>query len=157
LEGKSPYNPDYWVPAHTLHGSQWVSDTTFLYPLPLAVILLPLGLLPLEYAAVIWVTLRILAIQLSFRIFISIWHKKWVYSYDIPTLAGIFCFCLVAVRLWLGRMDWLILLCLASGLSYLEKQKWFIGAMIITISMLKPLGGIHKSVVDHSSFVDSFN
>jgi hypothetical protein len=138
LEGKNPYNPVDWIPAHDRYGAKWVSDPTFLYPLPLAILLIPLGLLPLEYAAILWVALSILAILSVFQISLFMEQKYWPVSYVLPALIGIFFFRPVTVTLWLGQIDWLILLILAVGLSQWEKQKWFTGTILLTLSVIKP-------------------
>jgi hypothetical protein len=138
LEGKDPYNPTDWVTAHDTYGAEWVSDQTFLYPYPLAVILLPLGLLPLQYAAVIWVALSILAILFIIQAVLNLWKDDWPLTYLIPVIAGIFLFRAVAVSLWLGQIDWLILLCVVLGMLQWEKRKWAQGMMLISISVIKP-------------------
>ena len=138
LDGKNPYNPEDWVPAHTTFGAKWVSDSTFLYPLPVAVFLLPLGLVSLEYAAVLWVTLSILAILLAVSISLHNWRNFLSASYYLPILIGVFFFRPVTVTLWLGQIDGLILVLLALGQLQWQKQNWFIGSIIVTLSIIKP-------------------
>ena len=138
LEGKNPYSPDDWIPAHSIYGAKWVSDATFLYPLPLAVFLIPLGLLPLEYAAVLWVALSIITILSVVLLSFRIWLNSWAASTFIPVLIGVFFFRPVTVTLWLGQIDWIILLFLFVGLFLWEKQDWFVGAILVTLSVLKP-------------------
>jgi len=138
LEGKDPYNPADWVTARGTYGAQQISEPTFLYPYPLAVLLLPLGLLPLNYAAVLWVALSILAILFIIQAVLSLWKDDWPITYLIPVIVGIFLFRAVAVLLYLGQIDWLILLCVVLGMLHWEKQKWAQGMMLISISIIKP-------------------
>ena len=142
IQGKDPYNSIDWVAAHETYGAKWVSDQTFLYPFPLAVLLLPLGLLPLEYASVLWVALSILAMLYIVQAVLSLWKDDWPITYLIPVVMGIFLFRSVAVSWWLGQIDWLILLCLIGGMLHWEKRKWLQGMMIISASIIKPQLGV---------------
>ena len=35
IHGENPYSKVWWISAHDIFGAEWVSDETFLYPLPL--------------------------------------------------------------------------------------------------------------------------
>jgi hypothetical protein len=142
LEGKDPYSQDEWVPAHALYGAKWVSDSTFLYPLPLAIILIPLGFLPLEYAAVLWIAMAILAIVIACLGILSDWNIRFSYTFIIPIILGVFLFRSIAESLRLGQIDWMILLCLFIGLYFWNKQRWFAGGMIMGLTVLKPQLGV---------------
>ncbi|MDW8227745.1 MAG: hypothetical protein RMJ60_08105, partial [Anaerolineales bacterium] len=55
LEGYNPYLTDIWVGGHHLYGATWIPNQTFIYPLPVALLFLPLGALPLYWAYLLWV------------------------------------------------------------------------------------------------------
>jgi len=142
LLGKNPYNPIDWISAYEKFGAIWVMDARFLYPLPLAVLLVPIGALPVESAAVIWIALGILAILFTSCLLLSIWKNNWKYNQIIPIGIGIFLFRSVIETLRLGQLDWLILFFLAVGLIFWEKQNWLLGGIMFALTALKPQIGI---------------
>lgn len=142
VEGKNPYNPQDWIPPHKFYGAHWIANPTYLYPLPLAILLVPLGLLPIETAAIIWVALNLAAILIAFTLILSIWGRKWAYKYLIPAFFGIFLFRAIAETLRLGQIDVMLLLCLAIGLNLWHKKKWFAGGLIIALIIIKPQIGV---------------
>jgi alpha-1,2-mannosyltransferase len=116
-------------------------DVFFIYPLPLAVVLLPLGLLPLEAAGIIWMGLSILAIILTIRFVLGWLHVQWPNSYFLPVVAGVFLFRPVAVTFYIHQIDAFILLCLASGVFLWKKGFWFWGGVLVSLTVLKPQVG----------------
>ena len=50
---QNPYNSGLWLEGHRLYGAEWVPNSILPYPLPLALITLPLGLYPLKTALTI--------------------------------------------------------------------------------------------------------
>jgi hypothetical protein len=142
LLGKNPYNPTDWIPAYEKFGANWVMDQGYLYPLPLAVMLIPLGALSVESAAVIWIALGILAVLLTTYLILSMHKNNWKYSQIIPIVIGIFLFRSVVETLRLGQLDWLILVFLAVGLIFWEKQHWLLGGIMFALTALKPQIGI---------------
>ena len=54
VTGEDPYNEAQWLAQHEINHVTWQADPVFSYPLPLAVFLAPLGLLPLDAAYVCW-------------------------------------------------------------------------------------------------------
>jgi hypothetical protein len=142
LIGKNPYNPIDWISAYEKFGANWVMDKGYLYPLPLAVLMVPIGALPVEAAAVIWIAFGILAVLFTTYLLLSRWKNNWRYSQIIPIAIGIFLFRSVLETLRLGQLDWLILLFLAVGLMFWEKQNWLLGGMMFALTVLKPQIGI---------------
>jgi hypothetical protein len=143
LEGKNPYLASDWISASAMNQVHSVKDPTYLYPLPLAVLMIPFGFLPLEYAAVTWISLGIIAILLVCELILSrINNTSLPIPYKIPILLGVFLFRPVAETLRIGQLDWLILLFIALGLFFWEKQHWFVGGMVIALAAVKPQIGI---------------
>jgi hypothetical protein len=143
LQGKNPYLPIDWMSGSLAEGVKSVTDAAFLYPLPLAVLLVPLGFLPLEYAAIAWISLGILTI--IFTSIVTLFMLKqnhWTVSLVIPIFIGIFLLRSVLETLRIGQLDWLILLFLTIGLYFGEKQKWLIAGILIAFSMIKPQIGL---------------
>jgi len=142
LQGQDPYQPDVWVPAHDTFGARWISDPTFLYPLPLAVLLLPFGIIPLDVAAVLWVFLSLAAILLVAWKLIASWLPGQFLPYLLPTLAGILMFRPTFLTLLVGQMEILLLLCLAGAAFLWEGGEWLKGGLLISLVVLKPQIGL---------------
>jgi hypothetical protein len=142
LQGQDPYRADIWVPAHDTFGARWISDPTFLYPLPLAVLLLPFGIFPLDVAAVLWVFLSLAAILLVARMLISSWLPGQLMPYLLPALAGIILFRPTFLTLLVGQMEILLLLCLAGTAWLWEGGEWLKGGLLASVVVLKPQIGL---------------
>ncbi|MGZ3391990.1 MAG: hypothetical protein ACXVCF_20670, partial [Isosphaeraceae bacterium] len=54
LRGLNPYDPAPWYDEHVQLGATWIPDHIFLYPLPQAFFLAPLGLLSASQAFLVW-------------------------------------------------------------------------------------------------------
>ncbi len=52
--GEQQYNSTVWVNGHHINGATWIPNKIFPYPLPLALITAPLGLLPIGEAYIVW-------------------------------------------------------------------------------------------------------
>ncbi len=142
VEGKNPYNPQDWIPPHAQYGAQWIANSTYLYPLPLAILLVPLGVLPIEVAATLWAALNLAAIIIASMLILSSWDRKWSFKYLIPVLIGIFFFRATAETLRLGQIDAILLLCIALSLYLWQQQKWVAGGLVIALTILKPQIGL---------------
>jgi len=139
--GESPYDSTAWLDVHTRYGFP-PQNQSYAYPLPLAVILLPLGLLPLEVAAMVWVALTYLAILFAFKLIIGMLRFSPSPAYVLPALAGVFLFRPVAVTFYINQIDGFTLLWLTSSLFLWERKKLFWGGVLIAFTVLKPQQGI---------------
>jgi hypothetical protein len=142
LLGKNPYNTIDWISTYEKFGANWVMDQGYLYPLPLAVLMIPIGALSVEVAGVIWIALGILTVLFTTYFILSIRKDNWKYNQIIPVGIGIFLFRSVLETLRLGQLDWLILLFLAVGLIFWDKQNWLLGGIMFALTALKPQIGI---------------
>lgn len=52
--GLQPYSSSDWVNGHHQYGATWIPNQIFPYPLPLALITVPFGLLPISQAYILW-------------------------------------------------------------------------------------------------------
>lgn len=142
LQGEHPYDPNAWAEGHRVFQAQSMVDHTFLYPLPLALLLAPLGLLSLQQTAVVWIALTLAGILSPLLVWYSTAPKKWPAGYLIPILAGMVFFRPVIVTEVLGQVDGLMLICLSLALSLWIKGKWFWGGALAAVLLLKPQLGI---------------
>ena len=74
-DGESPYNADQWRAGHELYGSTSLREAIFLYPLPLAVFMIPFGLFTVDEAYLGWQILsQVLIAAVIFTLLIK-WQK----------------------------------------------------------------------------------
>ena len=139
--GGNPYATEQWVSSYLQFEMDVIPNNTFLYPLPLAVLLAPLGLLPLHTAYVLWLTLlqwmilAALGLLLGFR---NGLHLKYL----IPLLAGLILFRPTTLTLVQGQMSGLILLILVLAALLMEKDRWGWSGALLSLLALKPNLGL---------------
>lgn len=137
-----PYNPDQWVPGHGTFNVSWISDQTFIYPLPLSLLFVPLSLLPLYQSFIGWVTLSEVMILLSLFLIFQLEKRFNAWRVVIPLLAGLFLFRPTILTLVNGQLTAFLLLILTGAIVLWSKGRWEWGAFLLSLLILKPnLGG----------------
>lgn len=137
LTGQNPYMEEGWIEGHTLFGADWISDPTFLYPLPLALFFVPLGLLTLfqAYVAWVWVTqIMLLAVVL---LLLPSFEQGRVH-YILPVAAGILLFRPLITLLSNGQLGALFLLLVVIAGMLWDRGRWIAGGLVIAFCALKP-------------------
>lgn len=145
VNGESPYNPNAWRTGHEYYGGMETASAinrAYLYPLPLAVFLAPLGYISLEMAAVLSTSATILVIILSLQLMRKFGNAPIELKYILPTAAGIFLFRPVVVTLYLGQIDVILAFVILISLLFWQKKKWFLGGFILAFTALKPQTGV---------------
>ena len=142
LHGEDPYSTVWWISAHDAFGAEWISDETFLYPLPLAIFFIPFGLLPLDKAYVLWIVLS--QFMILFAVMLLLIRANWQghKQYLLPILAGVFLFRPVIVTLINGQLGALFLLILVILIILWENQHWLYGGLLLPVLVLKPSLGL---------------
>ncbi len=140
LEGENPYNPDQWENGHALYGVT-PREPTFLYPLPLAVLLTPLGLLSTSQAYVLWQWLS----QLALGLVIYLLLKRWgLPSHDrlfVPVVFFLTFFGPIYLTLQIGTLGALTLSFIYGALYLLDKDRLLPAGILLSLTMLKPSQG----------------
>jgi hypothetical protein len=140
--GQNPYDTQVWVSGHHHFNATWISDATFLYPLPLAVLFIPFGLLPLYDAFVVWDVLTQLMIVLAV-IFLMIANSDQSFKHFLlPVFAGVILFRPTILTVLNGQLSGMLLLIISATMYYWEKGKWIQGAFLLAVLALKPNLGI---------------
>lgn len=142
LLGEDPYSSEWWIDSHVKFGAEWISDPTFLYPLPLAMLFIPLGFFSLDQAFILWVFLSQVMIVISTLLLMSLWNWSKVRNYLLPIFAGIFLFRPVIVTLLYGQLGAVFLLLLVLIIILWERGKWLQGGILLPFLALKPSFGI---------------
>jgi hypothetical protein len=109
-----------------------------LYPLPLALLLAPLGLLPFHSAYIVWVTLTQLMIIASLSILLTLETNPRRKLFFIPLLTGIVLFRPTILTLTQGQLSGVFLFALVWIAFLWQKGKWFWGGILLGLLTLKP-------------------
>ena len=138
LHGEDPYFPEQWVAGHELFDVTWISDQTFSYPLPLALVFVPLGLLPLYQSYIAWTALSLGMILVSVYLLIRTESKRHSWLLIACLCAGLILFRPTILTLVNGQLTALLLLVLTGVLYLWNKNKWEWGALLSSVLILKP-------------------
>jgi len=136
MQGGNPYSPMQWVAGHHQFGVTWIPNQAYVYPLPLALLFAPLGLLSLFQAYLVWVAFTIMMILISLAILMK--ALAGPFRLAIPILTGIVIFRPTTLTLVTGQISGWLLLLLAITAYLWEKGKWEWGSLLLPILMLKP-------------------
>jgi hypothetical protein len=138
INGEDPYAPSQWVAGHHEFGVTWIPNQAFVYPLPLAFLFVPLGLLSLKTAYITWVAFSILMILASLVLLHSIKDLAFQWKVFVPVLVGAIFFRPTILTLFNGQISgWLLLLICSTAILW-ERGKWEWGCIFLPLLMLKP-------------------
>ena len=142
LSGEDPYSPQAWAEGHMRFEATWRSDPTFLYPIPVAILFAPLGLLPEEQALIGWVFLLELMILLSGILLMGRLGLGRLSPFAFPLVAGLALFRPTWALLLSGQFSGLLLLACALAVFLWVRGQWFAGGAAMAFLLLKPSIGI---------------
>lgn len=135
--GQYVYDKAAWDAGHVLYGSTWM-ETPFFYPLYLAYLLIPLGVMNLYLAAILWCTISILCVA---------WAGWYICLRDQKALAPLYIFvviigCLVfrpvILNVYVGQMDApLFGLVVLSAIQY-QKGRYEWAGVLLALLLIKP-------------------
>jgi multidrug transporter EmrE-like cation transporter len=138
VSGLDPYDATIWTAAHNQYGAIWIPNPAYVYPLPLAVLMSPLGAIDLFSAYQIWIILSgVMILAASWLVFGRPTQRADL-AFALPWLAGVLLFRPVIVTLRNGQLGGFLLFVLALGCSLAaDKKDWGAGAVMGFLS-LKP-------------------
>ena len=139
--GQDPYSSAQWLGLHHALGATWFPNPVFPYPLPLATLLAPIGLLRLDLAYVVWIALSAVLLVVSLFVILLRRPEPRLKHYIFPILAGLLLFRPVWVTLQDGQLGALLLFALVISAALLEEQRWFLGGLLAALVILKPTLG----------------
>ena len=140
--GEDPYAEQQWLANHDRYGSTWYENPIYPYPLPLTYLFIPLGLLPLRYAAVMWVWLSEIMILISTWLLMLIEKVPRQARYILPVLAGLVLWRPVQVTLRNGQLGAWLLLLIVLVIYLWNRRRWFSGGLLLALTALKPTIGL---------------
>jgi hypothetical protein len=142
LQGKSPYDMAAWGAGFRQFELGFLLTPVFLYPLPLALLLAPLGYLPFLSAYIVWVALTQLMIIASLAILLSLETNPRAKLFFIPLVIGSILFRPTILTLTQGQLSGLFLFALAWIAFLWQKGKWFWGGCLLGLLALRPNLGV---------------
>ncbi len=142
LAGQNPYDPSIWLLGHQLAGSTWLENAIYCYPLPLAYILIFIGVMPIQLASPVWVFLSICSILGAIILLQSRSKDGLQLKHLFPIILGLALFRPIFTTIRNGQIGGFILLVIVLVLFYTEKKKWIVVGLLSTLLYLKPTIGL---------------
>ena len=140
--GNNPYSAQDWLNGHRLFRSTWIPEPIFLYPLSLALLLIPFGFLSLPVAYSVWAFLTLLATALSLFLLVDLWEEDRLKIFALPMLIAMFFFAPVLEVPGKGTLGGFLLLAMVLTVYLLKSQWWTAGGMLSALLLIKPTFGV---------------
>ena len=141
-QGLNPYDSQVWIAGHQQYGATWMPNETFIYPLQVSLLFIPLGLLDLFQAYILWDVLLQFMILTAIILLALAAGNQSVKPYYLPLIGGAVIFRPTLVSLTNGQFSGFLLLILAVMVYLWEKGKWTQGAVLLPFLALKPNLGV---------------
>jgi hypothetical protein len=143
LHGHNPYHPDDWQAGHTLNGYEQPAESIFLYPLPLAVLLSPLGLFSYEQASLGWKILLQSLVAIAIFILLRTWQRPAHQRLFVPLVLICLYYGPVLLAQRSGSMGAVTLLIISIAIILMHKnENSFLSGILLACTMLKPPQGL---------------
>jgi hypothetical protein len=141
VSGQNPYDAAEWAAGHDAYGVTWRPNDTFLYPLPLAFIAVPLALLSLPNAYFVWVLISSLLVSLALWLLVRQSPEPRVRLLFLPLAILLLFFGPVYLTLQVGSIGAFTLIVLVlSILAWNRSLPWLAG-LLLALTILKPSQG----------------
>jgi hypothetical protein len=140
--GQNPYDAPQWLAQHVINNVAWRSDPVFSYPLPLAILLSPLGLLPLESAYVAWQLLTLAVLAGSVWLILRSSGARHLERLFFPMVLALLFFGPVYLTVQIGGIGALTLGAMTAAILALEKRREYVAGALLSLVLLKPSQGI---------------
>lgn len=133
-----PYSLEDWDAGHKRFGATWMDEKRFAYPLPLALIVAPLGLLPIPTAYILWDFLAQILIALCLLWLATRWEGLNRRLYVLFLLVAATLNGNIYLGLMTGTLAALFLVFLTLSLYFMEKGRDLLSGFVLAFVILKP-------------------
>lgn len=133
-----PYSQEDWDAGHKQFGATWMDEKRFAYPLPLALLLSPLGLLPIDTAYILWDFAAQILIAACLLWLATRWEGLNRRLYVLFLLLAVTLNGNIYLGLMTGTVTALFLVFLTLGLFFLEKKHDLLAGFFLALVVLKP-------------------
>lgn len=142
LNGENPYDETQYLARHETHGIEWQPNRIFPYPLPLALLCIPLGFFTMNTAYILWQVVSLILVALTIYVLLNHWQGEQQRNLLVP----IFFFLLFWGPLYLtthaGTISILPVIILLAVILLLEKNLSLGAGILLAFTMLKPPQGL---------------
>ncbi len=142
LNGQNPYDTAQWLAGHDALGTTWRPNQIFPYPLPLAFLMTPLGMVSLPTAYFLWQLASEILIALSAWYLLQHWFGGRQSRLFLPLMIFLLYFGPVYLSLQIGSMAALTLIILVAAISLLTRGLPIPAGILLSLTMLKPPQGV---------------
>ena len=142
LTGQNPYDQVQYLAGHDSAGFTWKPNKIFPYPLPLAILMVPLGMLSLPNAYLAWQIVSQVIMALTCFTLFSHWYAPPQKRMLLPLMVFLLFFGPVFLSLQVGSIGAIALLVVLGSILFYENKKTFMAGMILSLTMLKPPQGL---------------
>ncbi|HEY3313280.1 MAG TPA: glycosyltransferase family 87 protein [Anaerolineales bacterium] len=136
--GEHPYSSIDWVNGHHANGATWIPNKIFPYPLPLALVTAPFGLLSIQKAYILWDVLAQLLIAGCILWLATRWTGLNRQLYVIFVLLAAILNGNIFLGLMTGTFAALFLVFLTLSLYFLETHRPLLAGVMLAGLALKP-------------------
>mgnify|MGYP000067780381 CR=1 FL=1 len=133
-----PYSLEDWDAGHKQFGATWMDEKRFAYPLPLALLVAPLGLLPIETAYILWDFLAQILIAVCLLWLATHWEGLNRRLYVLFLLVAATLNGNIYLGLMTGTLAALFLAFLTLALFFLERKRDLLAGFFLVLVILKP-------------------
>jgi hypothetical protein len=142
LNGENPYDANQWLAGHDGADATWRPNQIFPYPLPLAIFTVPLGFFTIGQAFILWELVSQIILALTVFTLLQHWRERAPRLLFLPLIIFLLFFGPVYLTLEIGSIGPLALGALLAAILLLEKQKYLVAGMLISLIILKPPQGL---------------
>ena len=142
LDGENPYDEAQYLAGHDAYGVTWKPNRIFPYPLPLALFVIPLGLMSLSDAYLAWQIISQAIVALTVFILLSHWKEPAHRRLFLPVMIFLLFFGPLYLALQTGAISAFALLVILVSLLLFENKKTFWAGLILSLTILKPPQGL---------------
>ena len=140
--GQNPYDQIQWLAGHATFGATWIPNKIFPYPLPLAFLMIPLGLFSLGQAYIVWQLITQIVIAIIVYVLLQHWQEQPQKMIFLPLMVFLLFFGPVFLTLQVGSIGVVALGAVFLSLIFLERKQSFLAGFALALTILKPPQGI---------------
>ncbi|MFZ1042725.1 MAG: glycosyltransferase family 87 protein [Anaerolineales bacterium] len=140
--GQNPYNATQWLAGHDAYGATWKPNQIFPYPLPLAFLMAPLGLISLGQAYVAWQIVSQIIVALTVFWLLRHWQGQAQRILFLPLVIVLLFFGPVYLTLLIGSIGPLALAAIVLAIFLLERHQSLLAGIVLSSTILKPPQGL---------------
>ena len=140
--GQNPYDQIQWLAGHATFGATWIPNKIFPYPLPLAFLMIPLGLFSLGQAYIVWQLITQIVIAIVVYVLLQHWQEQPQKMIFLPLMVFLLFFGPVFLTLQVGSIGVVALGAVFLSLIFLERKQSFLAGFAVALTILKPPQGI---------------